>query len=269
MNMNSNIIRAAVITAALSMSCAAFAVRMTAPNMNMEQLTDSADEIVIGNVVKAQTEVIDRRFETNYTIQVHDTLKTRSGLAAGGEFIMTLPGGALTSPPLTQYVGGIPYMVEGEEVVLFLRQPANPPSATRSVNSQSAGNLSSSFTVVGWNQGRFSVVADPQSGEQLVTRMNLEDYGLMNTAEDTREILKAVREKQLRLVKRQVVPKQGAASTTRQKDPLELTPVDQSKLTVEQRQQAAENMQRRRERGGIPVQSLDSFRQQVLEFVNK
>lgn len=261
--------RALALTAVLSVSCMALAMKKTGPDMTLEQLTRNADEVVVGNVVKQQTEMIGNRFETNYTIQVHDTLKTRSGLSAGREFTMTLPGGAMTTPPLTQYVSGVPYMVEGEEVVLFLDQPAAPRATARAIDPRLVGNIPNSLRVVGWNQGRFSVITDPDTGEKLVTRINLEDFGLMNTSADTRRVLEALQKKQIPRIKRQLLRQQTSASAVRAKDPLELGPEDLKKLTVEERQLYADQVRRTREPGGIPVQSFETFKQQVMQFSNQ
>lgn len=267
MSSYAKIVRLTALSGLLALPMGAFALQMTKPPMDAQQLTRAADEVVIGNVVDEQTTVVDRRFETNYTIRVDQNLKTRSGqTGAGQQITLTLPGGALTTPPLTQYVTGAPYMTRGEDVVLFLRQSA-PQQNSRSASAGS-GNLGSSFRVVGWNQGRFSVLKDPATGEQVVARLNLEDYGLMNTSTDVRRVLDAVENKELPLVRHSLLQEPAAVMETRERDPLEVTPKDQKNISANERQRQAKTLQQSRERKGIPAQSLQSFTDQIRQFVD-
>jgi len=267
MSSYAKIVRLTALSGLLALPMGAFALQMTKPPMDAQQLTHAADEVVIGNVVDEETTVVERRFETRYTVRVDQNLKSRSGQAGAGQQItLTLPGGALTTPPLTQYVTGVPYMAKGEDVVLFLREPQQP-RGTRSARA-SAGSLNSSYRVVGWNQGRFSVLKDPNSGEQVVARLNLEDYGLMNTGSDVRRILDAIHDRELPLVRRSLLQEPGGVVETRERDPLEVTGRDQQKITANERQRQAKNLQQTRERKGIPVQSLSSFTDQIRQFAD-
>jgi hypothetical protein len=263
-------VRCAALALALVLPVSGYALLKTRPPMDMQQLTKAADEIVVGTVLTEKTIIVGKRFETNYTVQVSDTLKSGTGsLAPGRQFTMTLPGGSLTTPPLTQYATGVPYMVKGEDVVLFLRQPTGAKAPTRAIDPRMQGNLQSSYSIVGWNEGRFSIFTDKDTGEKLVTRVNLEDFGLMNTSKDTQMLLQALKDKKLPTVRRALLNEKGSASATREKDPLELTGVDQTKLTVEQRQTQAQTILQQRQRKGIPAQTYDSFVEQVRRAANQ
>lgn len=259
---------AAVAVAIFALPMSASALRVTGTPMDMQQLTRSADEVVVGTVVEENAVIIGQRIETNYTIQVNESVKTRSGdLAPGRPLTITLPGGSLTTPPITQYVTGTPYMSKGEEVVLFLAQPKQR-AVTRAIDPELEGNLRDSYRVVGYNQGRFSVVRDQESGERLVTRFNLSDFGLANTSRDTRKILDGIEQGKLPVVRRSILQESTVPTVSRDKDPLEVTIEDQANLTVEERKRMAETFRQQRANSnnrGLAVQEYDSFIQQVRE----
>lgn len=266
MNTHGNMLKMAAVTAALiALPAWGYALQMTGTPMDVQQLTRSADEVLVGHVLEEETVAIGRRIETNYTIQVNENVKSRSrDMAPGQRFTLTLPGGSLESPPITQYVTGTPYLVEGEEVVLFLRRP-DQRSATRAIDPSEEGGLRNTYRVVGYNQGRFSVLRDQESGDRMVTRVNLSDFGLANTSKDMKRVLKGIEEQKLPVIRQSLLPQTGSAAATRAKDPLEVTPVDETALTVEQRQQRAEATKRQRQRKAIPVEAFDSFMQQVRQ----
>ena len=252
------------------------ALIMTNPSMSLEQLTKSADDIVIGNVVSVEPRVVGKSFETSYQIQVSESLKSGNGSksAAGNVITMTLPGAALTTPPLTQYVSGVPYMAKGENVLLFLKSSAKPEpeqlKGARSLKDVNVPLVPSSAKVVGWNQGRFSLVTDPSTGEKMVTRINLESYGMMNSGRDTAEILSSLESNRLKLVKREALLRAAdQASAARSKDPLEMTNKDAQNLKVEKSLQRGSAINEARERGGIPAQTLNSFKSDINKFVNQ
>ena len=252
------------------------ALIMTNPSMSLEQLTRSADDIVIGSVVAVEPRVIGKSFETSYQIQISENLKGgKSGKSAAGNVItMTLPGAALTTPPLTQYVSGVPYMAQGENVLLFLKSSAKPEpeqlKGSRSLKDVKVPLVPSSAKVVGWNQGRFSLVTDPSTGARMVTRINLESYGMMNSGRETAEILSSLESNRLKMVKRDsLLREKDQAGAARSKDPLEMTSRDAQSLKMEKSLQRGSAINEARERGGIPVQSLDSFKSDINKFVNQ
>lgn len=270
------IITAAGCIAVMAISTAGFGLSQRNPAQSVEQMSKDADEIVIGNVVTGETKLVGRHFETDYHVEVHENLKnTSANLPQGKTFTLTLPGGAMTTPPLTQYVSGVPYLAPGEEVFLFLREPADPQtvagrstSAPPPATTPSGGKLSSTYNIIGWNQGRFNVLTRPGTGEKLVTRINLENYGLMNTSSEMRHVLNDIATSGIPLLDMQVARDEDLAAATRAKDPLEMTTTDTKKLKVEQAVQRAEGFKAIRQRGGIPVQNLDEFKAQVQAYAN-
>jgi len=267
-NFRSNLVRGVLAMFAVSAHLSAFALMRAAEPMDIQQLTRNADEIVVGHVVSEETAVVGNRLQTNYKILVNENLRGRNpDMTSGREFAMTLPGGTLTTPPLAQYVSGMPYMVKGEDVVLFLKKPA-PLATSRAVDPAVDGNLRTSYQILGYDQGRFSVITDRKSGRKMVTRLNLENYGLLNTRKDLNSTLDALSQNQIPMVPGNVVRQPGTPAVPADKDPLEATAADVLKLTKEQRKAARENTERIMRMRGVPAQNLDTFREQVVRYAN-
>lgn len=246
------------------------ALTMKNASMSLEQLTHESDDIVIGNVTTEEPRVIGRSFETAYKVEVSENLKSATGsLKPGKTFIMTLPGASLTTPPITQYVSGVPYMGKGEKVLLFLKNSKNAqPSESAARASARLSTLPSSPKVIGWNQGRFSVFTNPETGKPVVARVNLENYGLLNSGADVNRLLEAAKTQQIKLIEQKIVRSADIAGDSRTKDPLEVTPADAKNLKVETAAQQGDVVKNMRQRGGLAVQDLDAFKREVQQYVN-
>ncbi len=260
----------AACATAISLAASGFALSQNTPAMSVQQMSREADEVIAGNVVSQNTRIVANSFETDYEIQVHENLKTTRGdLAPGRNFTITVPGGALQEPPLTQYVMGTAYLYKGEEVMLFLKQGSGK-EARLPRNSVAAGQtskLGSTYKVMGGNQGRFDIVTLKDSGKKVVTRFNLEEHGMANDSTAVREVMQSLAQKRLPFVMDQVARQKDTAAEARDKDPLEFTAADGKKLKVEQSLQKAETMKTLRSKTPI-VQDYDEFKAQVKSFVN-
>lgn len=255
--------------ATVSIALSGFALTQRDPAMSLEQMTKSADEVVLGNVLSANTKIVGSHLETDYQIQVNENLKSQTGeLATGRTFTMTLPGGVLKEPPLAQYAMGAPYMFKGEEVVLFLKKGSGKqPNMPASRDPQALpSTLSESYKVVGWNQGRFSVVTRADNGEKVVTRVNMENLGFTNASDSMQHVIRGIASNQIPIVDKPVVRTQDVADDARGKDPLEMTEQDKKTLKLETAAQQGAVMQAMRQRGGVPAQGLDTFKTQVQSF---
>ena len=118
--------------------------------LDVEELTLRAEAVVRGVAVEASAEWAagGRQIHTVTRVRVSSWMK---GAADAGTLEVRTPGG--TVGDLTQRVSGAPSLRVGEELVLFLRRL--PGKARR-------------FTVVGFSQGKFSVVRE--AGRTLVVR---------------------------------------------------------------------------------------------------
>jgi hypothetical protein len=117
---------------------------------DFDQLVAEADAIVHARVVEQHSEWQDQRIVTQVVLEVIECSK--GSYAAGDRVTIEQAGGVVGD--LAMVVPGEPTFTTGEEVVLFLE-----------VEPAVADPL-----VLGMGQGKFSVVADPASGQAMVTR---------------------------------------------------------------------------------------------------
>ncbi len=269
-----NLPMARVLSCAMAAAIAVsgYSFSTTVPAISLEQMTKEADEIVVGNVISEEAKIVGGHFETDYQVQVHDSLKSNSEISPGKTFTFTLAGGVLQEPPLTQYVMGSPYLFKGEEVFLFLQkgsgeQPEEPKSSRSTPSAKS--NLGNTFKVMGWNQGRFSVVTRDQDGKKFVTRVNLENFGVTNGSDEMRQVMKAMAQGSIPTVNQPIVRPKDIAADTRSKDPLEFTGSDGKKIKVERNAQKAAALKEIRAGGkALPVQDFDEFKAQVQSIMS-
>lgn len=149
-----------VLSFALS---AAPAWATTARALSNRAMTEAAALILTGRCLEVRSAWEGRTLVTLATVEVTDVLKGD----APARVTVTLPGGidATRRFPVAMTYAGAPQMMVGENVFLFLGRD---------------GAIGSDLTVVGFSQGKFSVVADPESG-QAVSR-NLSGITLQSPA---------------------------------------------------------------------------------------
>lgn len=244
-----------------------FSVSRNKGDLPLDQLVGLADEIVVGTVKSKQTNVVGRHFETDYEVDITESLKGKSA-APGQTLKLTVAGGSLTTPPLTQYVQGTASMYTGEKVALFLssKPPKMSQDAKRRLGSKS--KLASSPRIVGMSQGKFSVIKDEVSGKEKITRFNLEDYGIAPNDVALEKSLRALEMRVLNTVDAPVVPADGQAKACSRPDclaPFHGHPKDRSKAAAinVSGQQAIEKAG---QGGAVPVQDLEQFKDQVRKF---
>lgn len=113
----------------------------TIQKLSDRQMVNAADLVVVGKCVQMKSEWIGRNLVTRYTFQVNEVW---SGSAAT-QVDVIVPGGADASRkfPVATVYPGAPIFMPNEQAVLLLSE----------INELAAGN----FSVVGFNQGRFTV----------------------------------------------------------------------------------------------------------------
>jgi hypothetical protein len=127
------------------------ALATTARRFSNQDLAAAADVVAIGECISVRTMWIDRTLVTEATIQVAENLRGTSGILR-----VILPGGidANRTVPVMMSYPGAPQISPGEEVFLFLDD-----------ETPTLGG----YTVVGFSQGKFSIVNDSQ-GRKVVER---------------------------------------------------------------------------------------------------
>jgi hypothetical protein len=125
-----------------------------ANEMTMEELTEGASLIIIGECKVTRSRWVERRLVTDATILVTEKLK--GGVDAGTEVTVELPGGidSNRAVPVAMSYAGAPQISPNEKVFLFLDGPDNGAN---------------SYSVIGFSQGKFSIGND-NAGEEVVTR---------------------------------------------------------------------------------------------------
>lgn len=119
--------------------------------MNLSDLVSASDRIVVGKCVKVTSEWSGGKIYSKNTIQVTDNIKGN----AISSYVVTTLGGKAYHPTLNTEVsmnvsGGLIFN-PGEDVILFTKQ-----------------NILGQHQVVGMSQGKFNIVTDKDTGEQVI-----------------------------------------------------------------------------------------------------
>jgi len=118
----------------------------------MQDMVAQSELIVTGRCLSTRSVWIDRSLVTIATISVGETIKGSEASTVD----VVLPGGADSNRriPVAMTYPGAPTIQPQEDVFLFLTQ---------------AGVIANSYAVMGFAQGKFSIVENNQ-GEKLVSR---------------------------------------------------------------------------------------------------
>jgi len=172
--MKSSYPRPPVGWAALAVVClgllASVSARATTLQLLAEDdLVDRAELIVEASCVGSETRHLGNRLVTVYSLRieaVHKGVLT----APSAELRVVLPGGIdLAAPrPVAEIWPGVPSLLPGEAVLLFLR---------------SYGPIGGTWTPVGLGQGVFSVI--PATGGQTLASRDLTGASLLDAAAGT------------------------------------------------------------------------------------
>jgi hypothetical protein len=116
--------------------------------MSMEEMTQGSAAIVVGNCVETRSQWNDGRLFTLATISVMERIKGDSS----DNVTVVLPGGIDSNRrfPVAMTYAGAPQISKDEKVFLFLTPEDEIPD---------------SYAVMGFAQGKFSIVSDTEGGE--------------------------------------------------------------------------------------------------------
>jgi hypothetical protein len=169
-------INVAVALLALLGLCTTSAMAAYMRNLSTEEMVKKADVICIGTVEKKESRWISGHIETTMAINVSEYLKGNLGSAVE----ITQMGGVLEEPiPIAQHVTGMPEFYKDEEVLLFLSTQKKQFTFTPEKAPDPKSRLLDSPQVVGLEQGKYTIVTDPQTGEKRVTHFRLENIGIL------------------------------------------------------------------------------------------
>jgi hypothetical protein len=251
----------------LALTAAANAFSRRGKEATLEELTNSADSVVIGKCKSKTVNVIGRHFETDYEIEVSDSLKGKS-LQANSKLLITVPGGELTTPPITQMVQGQAHMFAGEEVALFLDEKPLNLSSELSKKIDAKSKVATTPRLVGMYEGKFTVFTDQRDGKRKISRINLEERGFAHQDRVLQRVIRAVASGEIKSEAGQMIPLGNGLYTT----PAGKAMIDQAKsrsIPDEVNRTPTENqvMSAYKKGGPFVVQDLEEFKQQVRGFV--
>jgi hypothetical protein len=138
----------------LAVGAPAFLQATTFEKMSTAQLAAESSDIVVGNVTNLRSVWVDRTLVTLVTVSVSESIKG----SGASEVTVVVPGGIDTSRAVhvAMLYPGAPMMSLSEEVVLFLNSAGSP--------------VENAYAIVGFSQGRFSVMRD---GDSIVLAQGL------------------------------------------------------------------------------------------------
>jgi len=170
--------------------CLATIMPLSAPasgiiNLSLKEIAKTADVIAVGSVEKKEAQWVGRRIETTVRIKAVEYWKGD----LGDSFEITQLGGDMYYPiPVSMRCGGAPVFYEGERVVLFLQDPPPPKSNKDKSPDKAASRLWTSPMVVGWAQGKYTVLSDPATGKDKVLRLGMADARIVDRREMDRRL---------------------------------------------------------------------------------
>ncbi len=190
-----------------------FAAKRRGGEMTLKSLTEKSDAVVVGKCKSKKVEWVGKSLETSYDIEVQDTLKGNS-YKKGQALTVTVPGGELTTPPLTQYVEMVPMMYQGEDVALFIKDKAPEPSPAVKAKVHPRSKVWSSPQVVGWYEGKFTVYSDKKDGRQKITRVDSERSGVIPQSRMLERLIRALANGDAKVAEGQLVEIGDGVMTT-------------------------------------------------------
>lgn len=199
--------RAAVLGAALawmSLSAPTAWALIKAEAATLDYQVQHSDVIVRGTCVDTTTSFINKHFITTYKIVAKKYLKApgKMSVETNPVLLVSQVGGRVSKPiPLEESYPEMAALYSGEEVVLFLQSPDSTPPGVRAKYEQylAEGKLKPSPLMTNWrlttmNISKLTVVKDPTTKQEVVTRINFDRQGILPSEEAVKSYVKALEE---------------------------------------------------------------------------
>lgn len=142
--------------------------------LGLDELVDKSDNIFVATCAEKSVAFKNGAMVTKYKLKVSENLKGQAKTGKDGTMEMEEIGGVSPKPyfPVTSYIRGMANIAPREEVLLFTANPTFNPKL-QALNTKTAVSTSSP-RIVGRDQGRFTIVRHPETGERLVSSVALE-----------------------------------------------------------------------------------------------
>jgi len=174
--------------------------------VTLEYQVKNSDVILRGTCEDSVTTWSNGHFVTTYKIAVKKYLKTPGKMSLETHPVLAVSqlGGRVERPlPLAESYQMMAALYPGEEVVLFLQSPAQVPAVMRARYERyvSEGRLTPSplmanYRLTTLNISKLTVVTDPQTGAELVTRVNFGRFGVSPSADAVKRYVDAYESQQ-------------------------------------------------------------------------
>ncbi|MCE5229706.1 hypothetical protein LLG95_08935 [bacterium] len=143
--------------------------------LGLDEMAQKADNIFVATCTEKKVVFQNGSYVTKYKMKVAENWKGQAKVDKQGLLEMEEMGGSVQTPmPLTSYAQGMANFAEQEEVLLFTQQPTFNPKL-QALNQRPAVSPTSP-RILGRDQGRFTVVRHPETGERLVSRTGAEPF---------------------------------------------------------------------------------------------
>lgn len=249
------------VAAILPIVFPAGAVRRVGRERTLQELTQQSDSVIIGHCRSKNVRFSGKLIETEYEVEVTDQLKGGKPTAAR-VITLTLPGGEMTTPPLTQYVPLQAHMYAGEDVALFLKEYTAEPPASVAKRVDRSSRLFTSPQIVGWYEGKFTVFTGTD-GKRKIARVNLESHRTQHTDAALQRVIKAISTGAVQTINGPAIPLgDGLYTNTAGKQIIDRV---QEGLD-EQKTGTAVAASPGRSTKALSVQDLEEFKDQVRKF---
>jgi len=174
--------------------------------VTLEYQVQNSDVIVRGTCVDTATTFSNRHFVTTYKIAVRKYLKAPGKMSVETHpvILVSQVGGRVSRPiPIEESSPETAVIYAGEDVVLFLRSPESIPAAIRTNYQKhvAEGRLQPSPLMTNYQLttayiSKLSVIRDRKTGAEMVTRLNLDRYGILPSEEAQRKYVEALQSNQ-------------------------------------------------------------------------
>ncbi|MBX7246269.1 MAG: hypothetical protein K1X53_12305 [Candidatus Sumerlaeaceae bacterium] len=268
------LVSAALASVVMLLPSGAGAFKRSGREMNLQELTQFSDLVVIGQVADKRVSAHGAFITTDYDIDVQDVLKD-SSKSVQKKLTVTLPGGDLTNPPISQHSEMVPHMYKGESVALFLNtapQPNPNPALAQKANVQDSP-LAKSPRIAGLYEGKFTIITDKLDGRQKITRFNITEFGYVYNDRTVKRLMDAVANHDLNVTSGPAVAlPNGAVTSPEGKSIVDaaIAAAGGAKTVKKLPMKPGDTVSIAAGNGTIPaVQDLEDFKSQVRKFVNQ
>jgi len=148
--------------------------------LSLEDMTKKADVIAVGKIADKQAHWVGRHIETTFSLQATEYWKGN----LGDSFEFTQMGGEVKRPlPIGMYADGLPRFFKGERVILFMEKPKKKPLVKGAPKPHPDSKVGASCQIVGWAQGKYTILKDPDTGEDKILRLGTENMQVLDKKE--------------------------------------------------------------------------------------